>query len=238
MPGNKAVKLALLAAGVFSFLHFFISGLNADTIYLKNGRSLDGIIKNEDESGVELEVCGGTMKVERSQIERVAKDGPADYNALRQKWEKQKLEAKQKASQRRLEEESKPKKAEFSVDSKGMVLAATLNKKVAASLLLDTGASLVVLRKNIAQKLGIDLRNVQSDLKMQLADGRQVNVKSLVLESIKVQNAEAKNVEAAVILDEETQGSEFYDGLLGMSFLRKFNFKIDQKEKKLILEKL
>jgi clan AA aspartic protease (TIGR02281 family) len=103
---------------------------------------------------------------------------------------------------------------------------------------LDTGASLVVLRKNIAQKLGIDLRNVQSDLKMQLADGRQVNVKSLVLESIKVQNAEAKNVEAAVILDEETQGSEFYDGLLGMSFLRKFNFKIDQKEKKLILEKL
>ena len=54
---------------------------------------------------------------------------------------------------------------------------------------------------------------------------------------LEVQGVVAKKVEAAVLLD-DTGGLGFGDGLLGMSFLKKFNFKVDQREKKLTLEKL
>ncbi|MFH1398429.1 MAG: hypothetical protein ABIH27_07770 [Candidatus Omnitrophota bacterium] len=52
-----------------------------------------------------------------------------------------------------------------------------------------------------------------------------------------VQGVEAKEVDAAVLLD-EVAGIKFKDGLLGMSFLKKFNFKIDQANNRVILERL
>ena len=70
-----------------------------------------------------------------------------------------------------------------------------------------------------------------------MADGKQINAKQIVLDSIKVENVEAQGVEAAIILDEISDAG-LQDGLLGMSFLKKFNFKVDQRNKKLILEKL
>jgi len=51
-----------------------------------------------------------------------------------------------------------------------------------------------------------------------------------------VQGVEAKGV-GAVVLPEGAAFTRGEDGLLGMSFLRKFNFKIDHTTKKLILEK-
>ena len=101
---------------------------------------------------------------------------------------------------------------------------------------MDTGASIMMLRKDVAKKLGLDLDTAKFDMQVQLADGRKVNAKYVVLESVKVQNSEALNVDAAVLLDEAD--ISFGEGLLGMSFLSRFNFKVDQKEKKLILEKL
>jgi len=91
--------------------------------------------------------------------------------------------------------------------------------------------------RNIAEELGINLDNIKPDMKATVADGRQVDAKRIVLENVKVENVEADNVEAAVLLGEEG-GVDIGDGLLGMSFLSKFNFKIDNKDKKLILEKL
>jgi len=92
------------------------------------------------------------------------------------------------------------------------------------------------LSNNIAKKLGID-NNKQETVRLKLADGRQIDAKYVVLESIGVQDVEAKNIGAAVLL-EDVGDAEFKDGVLGMSFLSKFNFKVDQKNKKLILERL
>jgi predicted aspartyl protease len=74
------------------------------------------------------------------------------------------------------------------------------------------------------------------DMKIRLADGRIADAKYIVIGSMKVQDAEAKRVEACV-LTTDVGGADMQDGLLGMSFLKNFKFTIDQKEKKLILQK-
>lgn len=232
---TRKFNFILLPFAVFLFV--FTRQLGADTLYLKNGHSIEGLIRSEGGDFIELEVCSGKVKFRKSEIEKIKKTSPEESFALRQKWERQKLENQEKALKRQFEEAEKPKRIEFSQDAQGIILAVTLNKKVATSLVLDTGASLVVLKKDVAKKLKIDLDKVVSDAKLILADGRQVKAKRVILESVKVEDVEAKDVEAAVMLD-EVDNFAFADGLLGMSFLRRFNFKVDQKDKRLVLEKL
>lgn len=229
-----AKKILLL---ILLFLFVYYTRLNADILYLKNGRSIEGIINKEDDEDLELDVCAGTVKFKKSQIERIDRSSPEDSFAIRQEWERQKKRAQDALIRQSLEEEQKPKHIEFSQNAQSIILKAKLNNKVDAQLILDTGASLVMLRKNVANELGINLDNVKPDMKAQLADGRQVNAKFIVLESIRVEGVEANNVEASILLDEVGDGS-FGDGLLGMSFLKRFNFKVDYRERKLILEKL
>ena len=227
---KKAMVLSLI------FLAIFLAKSQADTLYLKNGRSIEGLIKSEDEETIELEVCQGVIKFDKNEIERIEKSAPQEARAIRLKWERQIVWAKQRLEKQQEEEERMPKKVEFFQGGQGIILNVTLNKKVQAVLVLDTGASLIMLRKGMAKKLRINLDKVKPDIKLTLADGRKIDAKYIVLESVKAQGVEAENVEAAIML-EEVGEINFGDGLLGMSFLGRFNFKVDQKEKKLILEK-
>lgn len=223
---------------VFIFVSIFFSHaeLSADILYLKNGRSLEGLVKKEEEDFIELEVFGGTVKLNRREIERIERSMPEEVTQILREWEKKRIETQKIILERELEEEKKPKGIDFFQKQQHISLGATLNKKVNTSLLLDTGASLIVLNRNIGKKLGLDLDRVEPDVKLILPDGRQLEAKHIILESVKVENVEAKNVEAAVMLKEAGK-LDFGDGLLGMSFLKNFNFRVDQKAKKLILEK-
>lgn len=225
----------ILFKSIFLLL-FCFTVAHADTLYLKNGRSIQGLIKNEDEKSIELEVNAGVVKFKRSEIDKIVRALPGEDSQIRQKWENERKELQEKISKQQFEEVNKPRKAEFSQGAQGISVAVILNNKIEASLVLDTGASVMLLRKDIIKKLGLSLDTANPDMQAQLADGRTVKAKRIVLESVKVQNSEAQNVEAAVLLEEENMS--FGEGLLGMSFLNRFNFKVDQKEKKLILEKL
>jgi clan AA aspartic protease (TIGR02281 family) len=122
-------------------------------------------------------------------------------------------------------------------DDRGqLVVEAVLNKTVKANFILDTGASLVVIKESVAKQLGLDATALKEDIKLKLADGRDSIAKHAVLASISVQGVEAQNVDVA-ILSADVQDSALRDGLLGMTYLRNFSFKIDQKNKKLTLEK-
>jgi clan AA aspartic protease (TIGR02281 family) len=221
---------------IFLLFFSFTSGLNADTLHLKNGRTIEGLVKTEDENRLTLEVCSGAVTFDKSEIEEIEKSTPEQASAMRLKWEVQKQENQKKWTAQQIEEEAAPKKIEFSQDTQNIMLPVLLNNKVEAKLVLDTGASTVMLRKDIAKKLGIDTgTDLEPYAKVSLADGKQVNVKLVILKSVKVQGVEANDVEAVILSEEGNIG--FGDGLLGMSFLKKFNFKIDQKNKKLILEK-
>ena len=230
---NKLFKF-----GCFQFLLLIIfSQAFADTIKLKNGRSIEGIIKKEDAECLELEVSSGLVKFSKSEVADIFKSSPEDSDALRSRWQKNKLELNNRLARQKMEVESKPRKAVFSHDARGMTIGVTLNNKVDVEMVLDTGASLILITRDVAKKLGINLDRLKPDMKVMVADGRSVDAAYIVLDNVKVENSEVRNVAASVLM-EERGNFGFGDGLLGMSFLKNFNFKIDQKEKKLILEKL
>ncbi len=224
---------------ILLLLGFTFPGLvQADTLYLENGRSLEGLVKSEDENNIELEVCsGGIVKFQKSDVEKIERSLPGEAAAIRGKWEKQKINNEERMRRQSKEEEAKPRRIDFSADSHSINLPVTLNKKVEARLVLDTGATLVVLNKGIAEKLNLKTGPASPEIKLTLADGRQVNAKFVVLESVKVENSEAQDVEAAVML-EDVRDASFGDGLLGMSFLKHFSFNVNYKERRLTLEKL
>lgn len=112
-----------------------------------------------------------------------------------------------------------------------------LNNKVETTMVLDTGASLVLVTRGVAKNLGIKLDNLKPDIKIRVADGRTVDASRIVLKNVRVEDCEAHNIDAVVLMSDRGDFG-FRDGLLGMSFLKNFNFKIDHKDKKLILEKI
>ena len=114
-----------------------------------------------------------------------------------------------------------------------IIVTAEINGFIYARLVLDTGADLVVISKDIAEKLGLDIKENSPSLIVILADGRRVKAKSVILRSIKVGNAEVRNVAAAVLEDSQPTGE---DGLLGMSFLKNFTVKLDRGHNILIFE--
>lgn len=256
------VKIILLTLLVSSNL---IAGVNADTVYLNNGRSIEGFVKSEDDQGIDLEVGFGTIKIEKNQIVKIDKSAPEESEVLNQKWEQRKLEANEREAQIRLRKEkeqieavpsqekyqvvkeearkeSKPQNIEVNQKGRHIFVDAILNNKIHVSLMLDTGASLILLSKEIGQRLDINTDVVDPEDKagmvtMVLADGNKTQAKYVKLESVKVEGAEVENVGAAVLLDDQIK-SGFNDGLLGMSFLNKFNFKVDRENNRLILESL
>ena len=121
----------------------------------------------------------------------------------------------------------------LSPDGQGHFFADVLiNNTVHASLIVDTGSPVIMLTSGFIKKLGLDLS--QSNMGyVELLNGKY-KAASVSLNNIKIGDAQANDVGAAVLLEDS---KEIGDGLLGMSFLSKFHFTLDQKGQKLILRK-
>ena len=110
---------------------------------------------------------------------------------------------------------------------------ARLNKRHNARLLLDTGASSLQVSTRLAQKMGLNTSRGKQ-IRATLADGSVVTGRRVILKEVKAGGAKAKNVEA-VVLDVDAEKKS--DGLLGMSFLGRYNFSIDTDKNLLVLRK-
>lgn len=219
-------------------LFFSVAGnLYADKVYLKNGFKIECIVRNQNEESIDMEVGGGTMRFPADQVQTVEISTLIEQALLRKKWERETL-AQKKGQKEEAKPESKPEIKAIKIDTSSghVTVDAVLNGKVTAKLLLDTGATLMVLSNNVAENLKIDTKKLTKVIELELADGRKINTKFTTLDSVSVQGVTAKDVDAA-ILPEGADKLNVKDGVLGMSFLKRFSFKVDYKNNKLILEK-
>jgi clan AA aspartic protease (TIGR02281 family) len=119
-------------------------------------------------------------------------------------------------------------------DGQGHFLADVLiNNRVHASLVVDTGSPVIMLTSSFVQALGLDVSKSNTGY-VELLNGKY-KAAEISLGSLKLGDAEAHDVQATVLLEDN---KEIKDGLLGLSFLSKFHFTLDQKDQKLILRKL
>jgi len=113
-----------------------------------------------------------------------------------------------------------------------LLIDTLLNRKIKTRLILDTGCTDTQISEEVASKLGIDSSRCKTVL-CQMADGRSVSGKEVNIREIRVGRAKVYNVRA-IVLGSDKVGS---GGLLGMSFLDNFVFKIDSEKGELTLQK-
>ncbi len=224
---NKVFDIILFC---LFFIFFSFSIVFADMIVLKNGRKLEGLIKAENNDFLEVQVAYGIVKLYRNQISAISRSDSNTSEQIRQEWQIKKTQS--------INSSYGPRVGEVAVRKLGdhLLVTAWINDNATANLIMDTGATLVVLKSSVALAAGLDYDKIKETVTMSVADGRQVVAKRAVLKVMKVQDMEEKNVEVAIMPKEITDVS-LQDGLLGMSFLRRFKFQVDYRNTKLLLEK-
>jgi len=95
--------------------------------------------------------------------------------------------------------------------------------------ILDTGASFTAITPDTARALGISVDSGLPRVQLSTANGL-IQVPAVTLKAVNLKGALAEDVQAVVV--DELNG---YDGLLGLSFLNRFNIDINHAEGKLFL---
>ncbi|MBU1999276.1 MAG: retropepsin-like aspartic protease [Candidatus Omnitrophota bacterium] len=217
----------------------------ADTLYLKNGRVIEGIIKYETGDSLKLDIGIGVVGFKKSQIEKISRSNPEEKEGLLKKMEneQQKQEKLRQESSDRIDalnttELSQPGQVKAIREGNHLFVEAILDKKTKAKLMVDTGASAILLTRSMGEKLGVDLnkKNKKNLMKVQVADGREVECRYFKLDTVKIGPYEVGGVDSMVLFD-NIKDSTFADGLLGMSYLKNFVFRIDQENGQLILQR-
>lgn len=249
---------AFLAAASMILLPIAAS---ADTVYLSNGGAIEGIIERDSADSVELNVGFGTMTVGRNEIKRIERSTAEEHKVLSAKWEekRKRLQEQEKElvlarekrfaeyekyvreEEERLAKESRgAKDVTFARDmiSNSILVETLLNEKVKTILILDTGASIMVLPRRVGKELGLDLSDTKKNMvELQAAGSHKIKAKAVLLKDVRIQDIVEHDVMAAVIID-EAEGRNIKDGLLGRSFLNRFNINIDLTTGKMTFERL
>ena len=112
------------------------------------------------------------------------------------------------------------------------VVSVLLNGTVPAELVVDTGATMVIVSDRIGKLLGIHPNSNLPEIEMNTAGGK-TKAPLFVLDSLKIGEAELLNVEAST---NPYMGR--MDGLLGMAFLGEFRVELNRENSELILKPL
>ena len=102
--------MAPIAAAFLACVVCLSAGARADTVTLKKGGSITGVILSESENSIEIRSNLGTIILSRGAIKSIQKSPPEDNTELESQWRKEKAEHEQKAKEaRRFEEEQRAK---------------------------------------------------------------------------------------------------------------------------------
>jgi clan AA aspartic protease (TIGR02281 family) len=105
------------------------------------------------------------------------------------------------------------------------IVAASPSQHRSIRLLIDTGASLTMLAPEVFEQPGIRYKNTGRSEVFNTANGR-VRAPVYILDTLAVGDSQVNQLEVGVL----AMGDANMDGLLGMNFLRHFQFFIDQNE--------
>ncbi len=103
------------------------------------------------------------------------------------------------------------------------------NTEMTVSLLIDTGATTIVLPTSMIQPLGFNPEALQNGISQTAAGS--VPIKTGMLKSVRIGDVLAENVPVSFINDQKLNGAK----LLGMSFLNRFRFSLDDDNSELLL---
>ena len=110
-----------------------------------------------------------------------------------------------------------------------------LNDKNTFPLILDTGASSVCISRSIADAIGVKPEDEGRTVSVTLANGSKVKGRIVFLNSIEVGGMRVERVQTVIL---EVEPDSEIKGLLGMTYLGNFFFRVDVNGKRLMLEKL
>lgn len=80
---DKKIVSVIIAAS----LVYFFNAARADTIYLKNKHAMEGIIQQENEKEVVLDIGFGEITISNAEIERVDKSDPQGRQEILKNWQ-------------------------------------------------------------------------------------------------------------------------------------------------------
>ncbi|VAX18313.1 hypothetical protein MNBD_NITROSPINAE02-1064 [hydrothermal vent metagenome] len=111
----------------------------------------------------------------------------------------------------------------FDKSKPGVIVSAVVDQKVGRKAIIDTGSDWVVITTKFARALGLDIPKLRKG-RFRVFGGR-INAPVARLQSLRVGPAMAKNVHAAII---DFEGRGEVSAIIGMNFLARFVFEIDQ----------
>jgi aspartyl protease family protein len=113
-------------------------------------------------------------------------------------------------------------------------VSAFIDGKYQTEMVVDSGSSVVMLPWAVAAKYGLKPTDKDPQIKLVLADGREIDGWAKVIPSLRVGKFEVDKVECAVLGEDAIKA----EPLLGMSFLRHFKFELDTNAKTLTMVKV
>lgn len=110
---------------------------------------------------------------------------------------------------------------------------AIINGRTSIRLLIDTGASITVIRPGVLTRAGGNAAQVGRYISLNTANG-VTQAPVVTLQRMSIGGQTVANIQVAAL---DLQGLDQVDGLLGMDFLRQFEFAIHQSRNQLQLSK-
>lgn len=140
-------------------------------------------------------------------------------------WTRKEEEWKRQEEEKAREEFEKSLITQVTISGNHVLVPVTLGyggNEVQANLVLDTGADLITLHRQIAEQLSLPLT---TRAEVRVTGGKTVRARLVQLDYVRVGPYEAKEIHALIILHQGSAAD--HDGLLGMNFLRGLEYSID-----------
>jgi clan AA aspartic protease (TIGR02281 family) len=122
----------------------------------------------------------------------------------------------------------------FERTASGLILVDALLNGVKAKMVFDTGADIVVITRELAERLRQDLSQGSEVITLNTSCG-QVEGRSFIMNEIELGGMRKEHVRSIITPDESV--FKGFDGLLGLSFLGDFTVTIDYKNARLVVGK-